>query len=150
MPLSLSFTLISKTHHSDLSRSLSQLRSLIVKVTATEARRHWLTSRPKLPISFRPTPPSASNPRRWSECLLVEIGYLTGKPMVFADPPLLPTQLADVVLVCDWWFFILFGWFGLRKKIEDLSFFFFFFFFLLWTGGGGGGGCGCGYGNGWW
>ena len=40
--------------------------------------------------------------------LLVEIGYLTGKPMELADPFFLPTHLADVVLVCDWLFFILF------------------------------------------
>ena len=56
---------------------------------------------------LRPTLPFASNPRRQSECLL-----------------------ADVVLVCDWWFFILFVignfvWSGLRKKIGDLGFFFF-------------------------
>ena len=76
-------------------------------------------------------------------CLLVDIGYLTGKPM----------ELADVVLVCDWWFFILFVigdfvWSGLRKKIGDLDWWCFFFFFssLLWTGGGGRCGCGCG----WW
>ena len=64
------------------------------------------------------------------------------KPMELADPFLLPTQLANVVLVCEWWFFILFVigdfiWSRLRKKIGDLGF---FFFFLLWTGGGG---CGC-------
>ena len=29
----------------------------------------------------------------------MDIGYLIGKPMELADPPLLPTQLADVVLV---------------------------------------------------
>ena len=34
--------------------------------------------------------------------LLVEIGYLTGKPMELADPFFLSTHLADVVLVCDW------------------------------------------------
>ena len=70
----------------------------------------------------------------------MDIGYLTGKPMELADPPLL--------------FFILFViddfvWSWLRKKIGDLGFFF-FFFCLLWTadggcgGGGVSGGCGCG------
>ena len=48
----------------------------------------------------------------------MDIGYLTGKPMKLADPPLL--------------FFILFViddfvWSRLRKKIGDLGFFFFFF-----------------------
>ena len=116
-------------------------------------------------INLRPTPPSTSNPRRRSECLLVDIGYLTRKPMEFADPPLLSTQLTDIVLVYDWWFYFLFFfyfyffvigdfvWSGLRKKIGDFGwwfYFFFNFFFLLWTGGsgdgGGGGGCDCG----WW
>ena len=60
-------------------------------------------------------------------CLLMDIGYLK-----LANPPLLPTQLADIVFVCDWRFFILsvigdFVWFGLRKKIGDLVLFFFFF-----------------------
>ena len=35
-------------------------------------------------------------------CSLVDIGYLTGKPMELVDPPLLPTQLANVVLIYDW------------------------------------------------
>ena len=57
----------------------------------------------------------------------MDIGYLTGKPMEFADPPLLPTQLIDVIEVLA------------RGGV--------FFFSLLWTasgGGDGGGGCGCG------
>ena len=36
-----------------------------------------------------------------------------------------------------------FVWYGLRKKIGDLSFFFFFFPCCGTSGGGGGGGCGC-------
>ena len=52
------------------------------------------------------------------------------------DLPLLPTQLADVVLICDWRLLILFVivdfvWHGLRKKIGDLVFVFFFFFFAV-------------------
>ena len=35
-------------------------------------------------------------------CSLVNMGYLTGKPMELVDPPLLPTLLTDVMLVCDW------------------------------------------------
>ena len=124
---------------------------------------------PKLNVIDPPTVPShrlASDPRRhppqthvanrsvcsWL-CLLVDIRYLTGKPMELVDPPLLPTQLANVVLICDWWFLfclwlmILFGldW----EKILEI---WFFFFSLLWTGGGVGGGCGygCVCGCGWW
>ena len=83
------------------------------------------------PISLKPMPPIASDSRCRLECLLVDIGYLIGKPMELANPSLLPTKLADGVLICDWWFFILFVigdfvWFGLRKKIRDLVFFFFF------------------------
>ena len=97
--------------------SLSQLQSLIVNVAATEAWRYRLTSRPKPWINLKHTPPSALDPRCWLKCLLVDIGYLTGKPMELADPPLL--------------FFILFViddfvWSRLRKKIGDLGFFFFF------------------------
>ena len=56
-------------------------------------------------------------------------GYLTGKPIELADPPLLSTQLADVI--------------GVLTR----GGFFVFSFLLLWTGGGGvGGGCGCCYG----
>ena len=36
-----------------------------------------------------------------------------------------------------------FVWYGLRKKIGDLSFFFFFPCCGTSGGGGGGGGCGC-------
>ena len=136
-PISHSLTPVSHSLNSDLSHHSTSVSS-------------WPTSRPKSLISLRSTPPSTSDPHRWSECLLVDIRYLTRKPMELANPPLLLTQLADVVLVCDWWFFILFVigdfvWSGLTKKIGDLSFFYLFIFFLLWTGGGGGG---CGYG--WW
>ena len=55
----------------------------------------------------------------------MDIGYLTGKPMELANPPLLPTQLTNVIGV------LAHGGF-------------FFFFFLLWTSGGGSGGGGCG------
>ena len=64
---------------------------------------------------------SSWDPRRQSKCLLVDIGYLTGKPMELNDLPLLPTQLANVVLVCDWWFFILFGM-GWGKRLEIFFF----------------------------
>ena len=131
MPLSHSFS--SHLSSSSLSSSLylPLPARLIVNVAATETRRHRPTNRPKLPISLRPTPSSASDPRHRSKWLLMDIGYLIGKPMELADPPLLPTLLADVVLVCNWWFFILFVisdfvWSGLRKKIGDLGFFFFF------------------------
>ena len=130
MPLSHSFS--SHLSSSSLSSSLylPLPARLIVNVAATKTRRHRPTNRPKLPISLRPTPSSASDPRHRSKWLLMDIGYLIGKPMELADPPLLPTQLADVVLVCNWWFFILFVisdfvWSGLRKKIGDLGFFFF-------------------------
>ena len=55
-----SLTLLTPVSH--FGFSLSQLRS------------------PKPPINLRPMPPSASNPHRQLECLLVDIGYLTGKP----------------------------------------------------------------------
>ena len=165
MPFSLSLSLIhshliSEAHHSGLSShlwtSLSQLRSLIVNVPAIETQRHRPTSRPKPLIDLRPMPPSASDPCHRSECLLVDIGYLIGKPIELADPPFLPTQLADVVLVCDWWFFILIVigdlvWSGLRKKIGDLVFFIFFYWlpivdcwywWWLWVGMADGR-CGC-------
>ena len=78
MPLSFSFTLIS----SHLSSSLSQLRSLklthsplsarlILNIATTEAQRHRPTNRPKPPISLKSMPPSTSDPRRRSKCLLV-------------------------------------------------------------------------------
>ena len=122
VPLSLSFTLISpvsqssslrslKPHHSGLSShlwsSLSQLRSLIVNLTATEARRHRPTSRPMPLISLKPTPPSTSDPRRQSKCLLVDIGYLTGKPMELANPARRRCACLWSVIfyfVCDRWF----------------------------------------------
>ena len=93
---------------------------------------------PKPNFTNPPTVPShqsTTNPRHQTECLLMDIGYLTGKPMKLTDPPLLPTQLANVMLVCDWWFFILFVISDfvlsrLRKKIRNLSFYFYFYFFL--------------------
>ena len=60
-----------------LSTSLSQAHSftaasrLILNVTATEAQRHRPTNRPKPPISLKSMPPSTSDPRRRSKCLLV-------------------------------------------------------------------------------
>ena len=57
--ISLKFTL----SNSHLSVSLSPpLAQLILNVGATVARRHQPTSRPKLPISLRPTSPIASDP----------------------------------------------------------------------------------------
>ena len=56
-----------------------------------------------------------------------------------ADPPLLSTQLADVIGVLprggffffffamDWWWWWLWLWLWLREKIGNLGFFFFFF-----------------------
>ena len=156
MPLSPSFS--SHLSSSSLSSSLylPLPARLIVNVAATETRHHRPTNRPKLPISLRPTPSSASHPCHRSKWLLMDIGYLIGKPMELADPPLLPTLLADVVLVCNWWFFILFVisdfvWSGLRKKIGDLVFFIFFYWlpivdcwywWWLWVGMADGR-CGC-------
>ena len=73
-------------------------------------------------LSASDPPPSASDPRRRSECLL-----------------------ADVVFVCDFWFLILFvisdfDWSELRKRLEIWVFFFFSFCCGLVGGGGGGGG----------
>ena len=75
-------------------------------------------------------------------CLLVNIGYLTDKPMELTNPFLLLIQLADVVLVCDWWFCLV--W----VEEKDWRFGLVFFFLLLWTSGGGG--CGCDCDCGWW
>ena len=82
MPLSLSLSLslsVLKLSSSlkTLSGKLSQHHSLklphsppsawlILNIAATKARHHWPTSRPKPPISLRPTPPSALDPRRRS------------------------------------------------------------------------------------
>ena len=50
------------------------------------------------------------------------------KPMELANPFLLPTQLANVVLVCDWWFCLV--W--VEEKDWRLEFFFFFFPAVDW------------------
>ena len=134
---SLTLTLSTSVSHSYLSLSHSGLSHHSTPVSSLP------TSHPKPPISLRPTSPFANPPV--SSChppfaislKLTHQPYLTGKPMELADPPLLPTQLADVVLVCDWWFFILFVigdfvWFGLRKKIGDLGWFFFFSYCGWW------------------
>ena len=106
-----------------LSSHLSQAHSLNSGLSSSLIHRRQpnssLTSPPpKLDVTDPPTVTScrsASNPRRhppqthtanrsacsWL-CLLVDIGYLIGKPMELTNPSLLPTQLIDVVLVCDW------------------------------------------------
>ena len=108
-----------------------------------------------------PKPSISSNPPPINSLNLSPTNRL--KPLISSNPCHHPPQthtadqsacswlclLSDILLVYDWWFFILFMigdfvWFGLRKKIGDLRF---FFFSPLWTtGGGGGGGGGCG----WW
>ena len=134
---SLSFTLISSLKLITLvSHLISEAHSLNSGLSSSTS------PPPKLDVTDPPAFPSrrsASDPRCRSKCLLVvvllvDIGYLTGKPMELADPPLLPTQLIDIMLVCDWWFFILFvigdfvWWSGSRKKIGDWGFLFFFLF----------------------
>ena len=87
---------------------------------------------PKPSVNLRPTLPSTSDPHRRSECLLVDIGYLIGKLMKLANPPLLPTQLADVIgvlarggffffffVAVDQWWLWLWLWFcvGIIDKV---------------------------------
>ena len=95
-------------------------------IVATD-RQRLFQRRPKLPIaqtnrrstlSASDPPPSASDPRRRSECLLADV--------VLGD-----------FLYCLW-LVILFG-LGWEKDWR------FGFFFLLWTGGGCGCGCDCGW-----
>ena len=130
VPLFLSlihYHLISEAH-------LSQAHSLNSGLSSSLIHRRQPDSSltlppPKLDVTDPPTVPScrsASNPRRhppqthtadrsacsWL-CLLVDIGYLIGKPM----------ELADVMLVCDWWFCLV--W------VEEKDWRFEFFFFLL-------------------
>ena len=102
---SLSFTLISSL------KLITLVSHLISKAHSLNSGLSSSTSPPpKLDVTDPPAFPSrrsASDPRCRSKCLLVvvllvDIGYLTGKPMELADPPLLLTQLADVVLFCDW------------------------------------------------
>ena len=122
MPLSFSFTLISSLKLT-LSTPVSQAHSLNSGLSSSLIHHCRPDSSstsppPKLNVIDPPTVPShrlASNPCRhppqtrvadrsvcsWL-CLLMDIGYLTGKPMELVDPPLLPTQLANVVLICDW------------------------------------------------
>ena len=113
--LSVCLSLISEAHLSQAHSLNSGLSSSLIHHRQPDSSS---TSPPsKLNVIDPPTVPShrlASDPCRhppqthvanrsvcsWL-CLLVDIGYLTGKPMELAEPPLLSTQLADVVLVCD-------------------------------------------------
>ena len=138
VPLFLSlihYHLISEAH-------LSQAHSLNSGLSSSLIHRRQPDSSltlppPKLDVTDPPTVPScrsASNPCShppqthtadrsacsWL-CLLVDIGYLIGKPMELTNPSLLPTQLIDIVLVCDWWFCLV--W------VEEKDWRFEFFFF---------------------
>ena len=121
LSFSLSFS-HSLSSHLSSSLYLPPPTRLIVNVAAIEAWRHWPTSRPKPPISFRPTPPSALDPCCRSKCLLVVVlahGYWVANWKTYgARQPSSPTLCLFVI--GD------FVWFGLREKIGNLVFFFFF------------------------
>ena len=68
--------------------------------------------------------------RRWS------LAHQAAGLKLIEATGLKPMELTDVVLVCDWWFFILFVigdfvWSRLRKKIGDLGLFIYLFIFFL-------------------
>ena len=137
--------LVIKIIHTCLSLSLISSLNISLKLT--------LSLRPltlSTPISLRPTPPSASDPCRRSECLLVD---------VLACRPSSPTWL-ECLLVVGFFFFSCYGLVVVVVVVvvdvvvvvaEEKDWRFgLFFFLLLWTGGGGGGGGGGGYDYGWW
>ena len=115
--------LVIKIIHTCLSLSLISSLNISLKLT--------LSLRPltlSTPISLRPTPPSASDPCRRSECLLVD---------VLACRPSSPTWLECLLvvgfffffpaMVCWWWWWWwwwMWLWPWLREKIGDLGFFF--------------------------
>ena len=108
MPLSLSLSLsLSQSLNSHplpklfqslkLSSSLSHSPLTVDRLTVLSRQS---PHRPKPPISDRLTVPSRRSPHRPK--LPIASWSLTSLPTQLTNPPLLPTQLADIVLVCDW------------------------------------------------
>ena len=142
LSLSLSYSLSSHLWSSSLLSSLFQLWSLklphsplparlILNVTTTEARRHRPTSRPKLPISLRPTP-SIGVLARGCACSWI-LGTWLGNPWSSPSHPFCrPSSLTLCLFVISdflfcLWLVIFFG-LGWGKRLEIWVFFFILFF----------------------
>ena len=80
-----------------LSSSLSHSPLTVNRLTVLSRQS---PHRPKPPISDRLTVPSRRSPHRPK--LPIASPSLTSLSTQLTNPPLLPTQLADIVLVCDW------------------------------------------------